>query len=226
MEQKLFLGGGGSAEDEKFLLQEFYSSLRNQRMLYVPVALSKDSPHFANCENWICETMNIAGAKSDFKIDTVKDLSDFSPEKEYGGIFVGGGNTYRLNALVRESGFEQRICKWIEGGTPLYGGSAGAILLGKSIVTSGDDPGEFDNFQGLNLLYGYNCVCHYSGKNMDEKIQLMVHSQGQPVIAIPETSGVVVNNRFLTVKGNKSCFLFYLNKEKQEVFPDMKIELL
>jgi len=50
-------------------------------------------------------------------------------------IYIGGGNTFKLLKELKESGFDKELLKFIKEGKPVYGGSAGALILGKNILT-------------------------------------------------------------------------------------------
>lgn len=106
---------------------------RPWRLLYLPLAL-REEQHTAAAA-WLRSTLEPLGvchieSWSAFDGHDPCELSDFD------GIYIGGGNTYRLLQQVRTSGFDRAITRFIREGRPVYGGSAGAILLGSDIDTA------------------------------------------------------------------------------------------
>jgi dipeptidase E len=89
--------------------------------------------------------------------------------RNFGGIFIGGGNTYMLLKLVRESGFDKKLVKYLDDGGVVFGGSAGAIIMGKSIATCGDINNiGLSDLSGLDLLGGASVLCHYTNDDKEK----------------------------------------------------------
>ncbi|MEX2460688.1 MAG: Type 1 glutamine amidotransferase-like domain-containing protein [Paenibacillaceae bacterium] len=79
--------------------------------------------------------------------------------KEYSSIFIGGGNTYKLLHEIRKARFDEVLNSFIDEGGIVYGGSAGAIILGKNIQTCSHlDINDINiaDFEGLNKFNGYS----------------------------------------------------------------------
>lgn len=104
------------------------------------------------------------------------------------------------------SGFDQANGNFAQGGGVLYGGSAGAMVLGKDISTcawmDSNDVGLADT-GGLALLGNYSVWCHYSGEHDDAIIRME-----QLILAVPERSGVVFDGRDLMVVGFEPVAMF------------------
>lgn len=86
--------------------------------------------------DWISSALGPLGVGN---IEMWTNLQDHDPREifDYTGIFIGGGNTYHLLKQLQMSGFMETICEFATGGGVLYGGSAGAIIMGRDIDTSG-----------------------------------------------------------------------------------------
>ena len=124
--------------------------------------------------------------------------------KKFGAVYIGGGNSFKLMHELRSSGFDVKLKKYIQSGGIVYGGSAGAIILGKSIATSTDkNLIKLKDLDGLNLVNGYSVFCHYDPK--DNKI-ISKLSKMKKIIAIPEGSGAVVDNNHIRKIGMGICF--------------------
>ncbi len=112
-----------------------------------------------------------------------------------------------------------------EGGI-VYGGSAGAIILGKDIRTASEAKGiSLDDYEGLNVLGEYSVLCHYNseGGNKREILELTSIIKS-PIISIPEKSGVISTSGKLLVLGNEHVDVFYRNNIKT-FFPQQNIAL-
>jgi dipeptidase E len=112
--------------------------------------------------------------------------------QEAGGLYIGGGDTVKLLREVRGSGFAEVLRAFIDTGGSVYGGSAGAILLGASIKTAPEaSSSEFEAAKGLDVLHGYSVVCHYDAA-VREPVLDFVGVTGRPVVALPERAGLHV----------------------------------
>jgi len=48
--------------------------------------------------------------------------------QKYDTVYIGGGDTFKLLKLIRESGFDEKLLRYYKSGGAIYGGSAGAII--------------------------------------------------------------------------------------------------
>ena len=91
----------------------------------------------------------------------------------------------------REAQLIQSLCEFARFGKPIYGGSTGVAILGRSIETIAYlDPNEvgITDMMGLDLLDSDAVRVHY-----DEKIWAFVEGVETAVIVIPERSGVITS---------------------------------
>ena len=189
METRILLGGGGSAIDEHAILELFASWVGlTGPVLYLPIA---DPDAGRAHDEWIRATLNPFGV---FDIETWYTLEGRSPGEieRYAGIFIGGGNTYYLLHQLRTADFAGAIIKYASNGRVLYGGSAGAIILGRDIGTCAhqdeNSVGLCDT-TGLDLAHGHAIWCHYQPS---EKTLARAYVTATQVatIALPESAGV------------------------------------
>jgi dipeptidase E len=157
---RILLGGGGSAENERPILERFAAWVSAGRVLYLPIAAEQPgSAHLA----WVTSVLTPLGV---LQIDMWTTLAGHQPAElgAYAGIFIGGGNTYWLLHQLRAGGFDNAIRQYALGGGALYGGSAGAIVLGANISTCAHidhNDVRITDMHGLNLLDGHAVWCHY-----------------------------------------------------------------
>ncbi len=220
---RLFLSGGGSGEKSINLDKRFALAVGKKKpLLYIPIAIDKEKHPYPECLKWISKTLNPLGLV-DIELWTEKDLRE-RPEKDlkrFGGIYIGGGNTFYLLKELRESGFLLKLEKMIKSNIPVYGGSAGAIICGKTILTSNDkNIVRLRNFDSMNLVRDIDLVCHYR-PNMNKKIKQYQSKHKLRVIALPENCGLFVTDNDLEVVGPGSAYL--VDKELEEVKPGKKI---
>lgn len=207
MYNTLFLSGGGNEEESYKLDSEFIKRI-NGKVLYIPVAINKLKHPYPNCLKWFRKTMAQFGINdiemwTDLKSRTQKDLDKFS------AVYIGGGNTYDLMATIRKTGFDKLLTVFLKNTGVVYGGSAGAIIFGKDIDTSkysDKNNVNIKNKKGLNLVKGYSIWCHYQSKD-DSKIKELIKEKGLSIIAIPECSGIIVNQN-IKVIGEMPVYLF------------------
>ena len=201
--QRLVLAGGGDADDERPLHEKFVASLAaSGRVLCVPVAMSDATVDAA--VDWCRSVLKPFGIDA---VDGVRDLRA-GPRPlaaAYDGVFIGGGNTFRLMRLMRASGFDEALSEFVAAGVPVFAGSAGAIVLGKHIgiaLISGDSNKDelCDPLGGLDVLGGYAVVCHYAA-GMRATVSAFSEHHALPVIALPERGGVVIEGERVTGAG-------------------------
>ena len=134
---------------------------------------------------------------------------------DYCAIFIGGGNTYKLLFELKLTGFYNKLKAFIDNGGIVFGGSAGAIVLGKDIKSCEcDDENEVGlvNTQGLNVLPDFSFVCHYTNreeeKNEYNKQYITKLSNEMRIIALPEEDTMYISENGIEVFGGKPYYIF------------------
>ena len=207
---KIFLSGGGHANKTKKLDKLFEANIpEGMPMLYIPIAMPQKTLTFGQCYDWIKVVF------PDVRIDMWTDLSSRKSEDllQYGAVYFGGGNTYYLLYHICKTKFDKSLKRYYRSGGIMYGGSAGAIIMGKDIHTAGFG-GDADRnevgikeLDGLNLVNGYSVQCHYT--SADDK-ELMNYSKKfkVSVIALPDDTGLVVDGKKMLVIGESNAVVF------------------
>jgi dipeptidase E len=198
---KLYLSGGGGKKQSKLIDENFAQRIGVDRtVIYIPIAIDQSKHPFNECYSYIKSVLEPLGVKS---IEMWTDLQDkpIPGIDKYSAIYIGGGNTFSLMNQINKYHFSKILQEFVKNGGVVYGGSAGAIIMGKSLVTclhSDQNKVDLKNFNGLNYLNGYSVWCHY--KDLEERQVLKCSKDySLPIIAIPETSGLP------PISGNLSC---------------------
>lgn len=202
----LFLSGGGTANQSIVIDRSFVNALPSLNILYIPIALDDDGFGYKSCMDWLEATLE---ELTDDPItitvwngkDALPDLSQFS------GVYIGGGNTYKLLHILTRTSAKETLVEYFNKGGIIYGGSAGAIILGKTIETVAPEKEDkkHTEVEGLDLLYGRSVICHYV-KSQDQDISQMVSKYKTEIIAIPEDSGLKVSGGKVEVIGRSVKF--------------------
>lgn len=188
----LILGGGGSAEQEATNLDHLVMLLGGLRLLYLPLAASDPSdPRFVE---WIRSVFSPRGV-TDIEICRSVQGASLLNLSDFGAVFIGGGNTYRLLHRLRTTGLASALISAAGRGLTIYGGSAGAIVLGAHIDTCAhlDDNaiGLLDTC-GLDLCDGRAVWCHFDQADRI-LIERLVRRRSNPILGLSENSGVLVD---------------------------------
>jgi dipeptidase E len=186
MNGKLFLSGGGGAKDSLPVDTLFVESLKKSaKVLYIPHANRKQAGDYSGSISWVTETLNVIDQKKQLVIECIGDLRSVDELNGYDAVYIGGGNTYFLLDLLKDCGLAEKLVDYYNRGGHIYGGSAGAIILGKTIATSPDDLiGVNKDFDGLNLLGGMSIACHYE-KGLVDRLNVL---KGQHILCLYENS--------------------------------------
>lgn len=208
----IILSGGGDSKQTQKIDQLFSKRLEKDKpLLYIPVAMPKTSRSYEDCLSWLKNVFKPRGINQFSMIDE-DDMKSFSIKdlEKYSGIYIGGGNTPYLLHTLRKTGFLSNIQYAIKQNIPLYGGSAGAAIFGKSIKTTlRDDENKvgIEDMSGLDILSGYSIYCHYDG-NEEYVRRLMDEYRLENCIALRETNGLHVNDTKVEVIGKRNITVF------------------
>jgi dipeptidase E len=190
---KVALAGGGGAADSRPLDEVFANwTGRRGNMLYLPIALRGMRP-FETCYQWIRETFDPLGIEC---ITMWTDLAEHATAEldQFASVYIGGGNTYALMAEFRASGFDRWLTDYVQRGGAVYGGSAGAAILGRDLRTVSHMDRNLVGLvemSGLDLAGGHAVWCHYQPSD-DALIADFLGQTGLPVLAISERSGITI----------------------------------
>lgn len=189
MKGLLFLSGGGDAKQANKIdasLRKAIAKRGSSKCLYIPLALKEE--YFNDAVKWFESQYGYLDS-----IHVVTDAASavaFS-KNSYDLIYIGGGNTGKLLYRLAEYKLDKYILEHIKNGGFVYGGSAGAIILGKTITIAPTD--EFissNNNHSYNLLNNYSIVPHFDGK-FSQRHLAEAKKYNSKLIGLSESSGLV-----------------------------------
>lgn len=211
----LYLSGGGDIHQSKKLDDSFFNLLNAKhitKVIYIPLAISSGS--ILSSIQWFNDSYknrieSIIAWKDPEKIR----LELLNPNEV--AVYIGGGNTYLLMDLLNRYNISKELKDFALLNGIIYGGSAGAIILGKDISIASDvNSIDLAQFKGLNLLEEYSIWPHYSSSD-DKKITSYIHNTGNNVIALPEDAGIYTHNQQFEAIGYSPVYCFTNNKKKK-----------
>jgi dipeptidase E len=209
MKGKILLAGGGEAEDSLLLDKKLANWVgKSGKMLFLPIAFQDPLLHVAGMK-WITETF------APLNVVNIEMWSNLAKHKstelaEFDALYIGGGNTYWLLAQIRDNGFDHHFANYVAEGGIIYGGSAGAAILGRDIQTVKHlDRNDIDlrETRGLDLAAGYAVWVHYQTED-DKLIRQYMTEKNYAVIALSERSGVVVDKTGIQSVGYEPAYCF------------------
>ena len=209
MKGKIALAGGGNEKDSRLIDEVFASWIEpDRKILYLPLAL-RGARAYDECLKWIKATFLPLHITN---IEMWTDLSEHQADElfEFAAVYIGGGNTYSLLAQFLESGFDHHLVEYCSHSGVIYGGSAGAALLGKDIRTVNHIDHNhigLTETKGLNLANNQAVWVHYQPQD-DELIYEYQGKYNQSVLALSERSGVVLDNSRMYSAGFDPAYRF------------------
>ncbi len=207
---RIALAGGGNKEDSQLLDAYFARWMgTSAKMLYLPIALREPEVSFNACYEWIRSVF----APFDIKTITMwTDLNQHRGDKldAFDSIYIGGGNTFSLFAQLLETGLAGALREYVTQGGAIYGGSAGAVILGRDLLTvehmDSNDVGLVHR-SGLDLVGGHAIWVHYTPED-DDLIRCYIRRNNIPVLAIAERAGIVAEGNKLIAIGHTAVYRF------------------
>lgn len=192
---RVIIAGGGGADASRKCDEVFAGWLgQHGRLLYLPVAMQGIERTYHESLAWL-ESVFVPFGISNITMCTEMDQCLNRDLGFYHGVYIGGGNTFRLLHLMRSTGFDRALLHFARTGGAVYGGSAGAIILGREIGTSAHLDANrvgLTNLEGLNLLLGYSIWCHYQPED-DDRIAAYLQRTNYPILALSESSGICLH---------------------------------
>ena len=185
----LILSGGTGNDNEKSLNSLFLKLTDKKPILYIPLA--RETMDYSECYEWI--SSQLPNQEIDMLFSFSEQVIDL---KKYSGIYIGGGNTFKLLKELKENGFDEKLINF---NGVIFGGSAGAIIWGKDISNAAwgeikdKNKVKLKDLSGFNKIQGHNIRAHYIRKESKD-IKNYVKKTKTPIIALPEDSGIYVKD--------------------------------
>lgn len=229
-QRNLLLISSSYARDGSYLahcwdaLRNFYSASGNKHILFVPYANAYDWQGFVReC------TPNFES--NGIKIKSILDYEhpqDALSDKDLAGVFMAGGNTFKLLKWLHEYKLVDAIRQRTHEGLPYTGVSAGAIVACPGIYTTNDMPmTEPKSLKALDLVpFQVNphfvlgeLIAKHHGETREQRIQQFHTEHKIPVIGLPEGSRLEVHDDSMVLGGKDTAALFEANEETITLTP-------
>lgn len=212
---KLILCGGGWAE-KTVIPNKLFETLidESKPILYIPLARNTGEDNYDSCKVWLeSELQNIKHGEI-IMLRSVSEIADKNVDG-FSGVFIGGGNTYKLLKELKESLAFDWLLKYIQTGGVIYGCSAGSIIFGYDIdscLYMDENEVGLKDVRGFNSIFGFSFTAHYTNKN-EEKTKkatdyLIGYSKKIPVLALPEEDSLYINGNLVKVIGSRPYYVF------------------
>lgn len=148
--------------------------------------------------------------------------------KEANGIFVGGGNTFRLLKTLYDLALIQPLRTAVLAGVPYMGSSAGTNLACPTIRTTNDMPiVQPPSFEALNLI-PFQINPHYldadpnsthKGETRAQRLQEYLEENSVPVVGLREGSWLKVSGNQCQLSGQQNMIVFRQGEGTEEFKP-------
>lgn len=207
---ELILSGGAPGPDIVPCLVPLADRCRSEwkPLLFVPHAWPES--RFAECEEKMRPCFESAGLPREcFRMASTLEEHTEESLAAFAAVFLGGGNTFELLHLLRESGFDRPLLEFLRGGGWVGGNSAGAIVCGRDIRYA-HDPNTvgMTDFRGFDLVGGRAVWCHYAPDPHDDEIEDFFRRTRIPVLALPDRGGVWVRRDESRILGDERAWIF------------------
>ncbi len=149
------------------------------------------------------------------------------------GVFVGGGNTFRLLKTLQERELLEPLRARVRAGLPYAGSSAGSVITSPTIRTTNDMPiVEPRSLDSLGLVL-FQLNCHFldpdpnsthMGETREERIVEFQEENETPVVGLREGCALTVHDTAVTLLGMKPARIFRRGETPVEVAVGTRID--
>jgi len=196
-----------------------------KRIAFVPFALADQQGYFGRARAHF-ETLGIEVER------VVEGTAGRTLVESTDGIFVGGGNTFRLLDRLQRSSLVEPIRTRVLEGMPYLGSSAGTGIAAPTIMTTNDMPiVKPSTFDSLGLVpFQMNCHyfdadpdSHHMGETRETRIREFHEENAAPVVGLREGSWLEVEGtgggQVARLGGPHHARLFVRGAEPRELPP-------
>jgi dipeptidase E len=224
----LLLSNGALASKRAETVQELFgASPENPKtILYVAYALGDQDAAVEKTKKWL-EPLGVKIVSAHTVADPVAELDKVD------GVFVTGGNTFRLLDKLQKTGLLEAIRDKALEGFPYMGASAGINVTGPTIMTTNDmpivAPRDFDamglvpfqiNPHYVDGRFHYEedgKIIPYAGESRADRLHQYHEENDTPIIGVREGSALRIRGNNVELLGGKPATVFEKGKPDQEV---------
>lgn len=198
------------------------------RILFVPFALADRDAYAARVRERLL--------RLGLEVDSLHEQPDAQQAiARARGIFIGGGNTFRLLDELYRSNVLLPIRAAVRAGAPYLGASAGSNVACVTIKTTNDMPIVLPpSFDALGLV-PFNINPHYldpdpSSRHMGETRETRIrefHEENEPVVVgLREGAMLRVRDASVLLEGDAGARIFRRGRDPEEFQPGSRLDFL
>lgn len=190
MAGRIYVTGGGSAEDTRLFDENFFNELTpGSKFVFVTTGY-RGGKYERTAQQWMIDLL-LMHKRPDLICQMVDDLAPIRSLAEYQAVYIGGGDAELLMNEMDRTGFEFILERFNRHGGILYGGgSGGGTIMGRYIDTTSEIHHQFRT--GLNLIDKYSIRAHFRG-DMDNGVawRNWPAKHDSKLVCLPEDVGIV-----------------------------------
>jgi dipeptidase E len=208
--------GTGVLEHCRDAIAEHFAGI--DRVLFMPYALQDHDGYES--------TIAAAFAPTEIEIESIHHSADpVAAVQQAKGIFVGGGNSFRLLKTLYAQNLLEPTKTAVQGGTPYMGSSAGTNMACPTIRTSNDmpivQPPSFDAlgfipFQINPHFIDADPTSTHKGETREQRLAEFHEENTTPVAGLREGSWLEVSSNKITLGGTTGMKLFRPGQPPEE----------
>jgi dipeptidase E len=199
-----------------------------RRIVFVPFALQDRDGYAARARTRF--------AAEGIEVDALTaDDSGRRALESAAGVFVGGGNTFRLLKTLQAGALLAPLQRRARGGMPYLGASAGINIACPTIRTTNDMPiVEPPGFAALALVpfqinphyLEADAASRHMGETRDDRIREFLEENDVPVVGLREGAWLRVNGSAGELGGRTGARLFRRGQAPEELAPGAALDAL
>lgn len=240
------VGGGEDKTGENRILQEFVRAAGGKKSNIVVITAATDKPEEVAAEYLEVfrglEAGKITALDVSTRADAVKPESIKAVE-EATAVYFTGGDQLHITSLMGGTELHKTIHERYEKDLLVGGTSAGAAMMGNSMIISGDSDenprmGAVELSPGTDLIVGCIVDTHFSQRGRHGRLLTAVaHSPQELGIGLDEDTAMIIDDNKFTVLGAGVVTVFdcgvmsytnlpYVEKGDSVTLADVKIHVL
>lgn len=218
--------GGGYLDHAMGEIEAFFGAAR--RLAFVPFALKDREAYTSKAKARLQrERFGVAGLTPDAAGRAALERAE--------GVFVGGGNTFRLLKTLQDAGLLEVLRERVLAGLPYMGASAGTNIAAPTIRTTNDMPiVEPSGLSALGVV-PFQINPHYldpdpasthKGETREERIVEFLEENDRLVVGLREGAWLRREGDTLHLGGGNGARLFRRGAPPEEVAPGAILDRL
>jgi cyanophycinase len=203
------IGGNEDKRGDCQILNEFVRLAGGSKAKIAVITAATETPE-ETAEEYI-KIFKRCGAKNVWEVGVANRQDAFKPEnveviKKSSGIFFSGGDQLHITSLMGGTDLQMSILESYKNGSIIAGTSAGAEMMGNTMIISGDSNenprlGSVESAAGMDLIIGCIIDTHFSQRGRHGRLLAAIAHCPQDIgFGIDEnTAMIIVKNKFKVI---------------------------